>query len=57
LIQSAIDSGIDFIDFFGLFFFDVLIDSTFDFMVDFFMADHLLWPLKLWLKRLLSFAT
>ena len=56
MIQSAFDSGIDFIDFFWLFFFDVLIDSAFDFMVDFFMADQL-WPLKFWLKRLLSFAT
>jgi len=40
LIQSSIDSGFDFIDFFC--FFDLLIDSAFDFMVDFFMADHLL---------------
>ena len=42
--------------FFLVVFFDVLIDSAFDFMVDFFMADQL-WPLKFWLKRLLSFAT
>lgn len=44
MIQSAIDSRFDFIDFWC--FFDLLIDSAFDFMVDFCMADHLLRPLN-----------
>lgn len=55
MIQSAIDSGFDFIDFFLGFFFDLVIDSAFDFMVDFFMAGHLLLPLYFLVQKATKF--